>query len=88
MYYVYVIRSLSASEQIYTGATDDLKQRISDHNTGKSRHTSKHIPWELEFYVGFPEKLRAYEFEKYLKSHSGRGFAKKRLMRAPKIIMP
>jgi putative endonuclease len=85
MYYVYVIRSLSVSKQTYIGVTADLKQRIADHNVGKSVHTSKFVPWELEFYVAFPEKLRALEFEKYLKSHSGRAFANKRLMRFSKM---
>jgi len=36
-------------------------------------------PWELVWYCAFPDKYRALEFEKYLKSHSGRAFAKKRL---------
>jgi len=81
MYYVYFIRSHSDPKQIYVGATADLKLRIADHNAGKSPHTSKFVPWELEFYVAFPEKHTAYEFEKYLKSHSGRAFAKKRLMK-------
>jgi predicted GIY-YIG superfamily endonuclease len=66
--------------QNYIGATADLKQRVADHNAGKSVHTSKFVPWELVWYAAFPEKLRALEFEKYLKSHSGRAFAKKRLM--------
>ena len=81
MYYVYFIRSVSEPTQTYCGATEDLKQRISDHNAGKSKHTSKFTPWELEFYAAFPEKQKAFDFEKYLKSHSGRAFAKKRLMR-------
>jgi predicted GIY-YIG superfamily endonuclease len=85
MYYVYVIRSLSDSEQTYIGAAADLNQRIADHNAGKSAHTSKFVPWELEFYVAFPEKQTAYEFEKYLKFHSGRAFAQKRLMRLSKM---
>lgn len=81
MYYVYLIRSISEPNQIYIGATSDLKQRLADHNAGKSTHTSKYVPWELEFYAAFPEKDTAYEFEKYLKSHSGRAFANKRLVR-------
>jgi putative endonuclease len=84
MNYVYLIRSISDPSQIYIGATADLKQRIADHNAGKSAHTSKFAPWELEFYVAFPEKQTAFEFEKYLKSHSGRSFAQKRLMRLSK----
>jgi putative endonuclease len=55
-------------DQEYTGATEDLKIRLS-----------KYRPWTLIWYSAFPDKLRALEFEKYLKSHSGRAFAKKRL---------
>ena len=83
MNYVYLIQSIADPSQIYIGATSDLKQRIADHNSGKSTHTSKFAPWELEFYSAFPEKITAYEFEKYLKTHSGRAFAIKRLMKQP-----
>ena len=83
MNYVYLIRSIADPSQIYIGATSDLKQRLADHNSGKSTHTSKFTPWELEFYLAFSEKITAYEFEKYLKTHSGRAFANKRLMRQP-----
>ena len=80
MWYVYIIRSLATPVQEYTGATADLKQRIADHNAGRSAHTSKYVPWELLWYGAFPEKLAALEFERYLKSHSGRAFARKRLV--------
>jgi putative endonuclease len=62
----------------YTGATANLKQRLLDHNTGKSTHTAKYRPWEVIWYSAFQDKYKALEFEKYLKSHSGRAFAKKR----------
>ena len=61
------------------GATADLKRRIPEHNAGKSTHTAKFKPWKLVWYCAFPDKYKALEFEKYLKSHSGRAFAKKRL---------
>jgi putative endonuclease len=79
MWYVYIIRSINFPEQEYVGATADLKRRISDHNSGKSTHTEKFKPWELVWYCAFPDKYKALAFEKYLKSHSGRAFAKKRL---------
>jgi predicted GIY-YIG superfamily endonuclease len=85
MYYVYIIRSMANSRRIYIGATEDLKQRLADNNAGKSPHTAKFMPWELECYVTFPEKQRAYDFEKYLKSHSGRAFASKRLYRKSRV---
>ena len=80
MWYVYIIRSTSSPEESYVGATADLKQRLADHNAGKSTHTAKFVPWELAWYCAFPDKFRALEFEKYLKSHSGRALANKRLI--------
>lgn len=79
MWYVYILRSLSHPDEVYIGATADLKTRIGDHNSGRSKHTSKFKPWTLCWYCAFPDKLRAFEFESYLKSHSGRAFANKRL---------
>lgn len=81
MWYVYILRSIAAPEQEYTGATSNLKQRLSDHDAGKSPHTAKYAPWKLLWYCAFPDKMTALEFEKYLKSHSGRAFAKKRLIK-------
>jgi putative endonuclease len=78
VWYVYIIRSVSSPNQEYTGATANLKQRLLDHNTGKSTHTAKYRPWEVIWYSAFQDKYKALEFEKYLKSHSGRAFAKKR----------
>jgi predicted GIY-YIG superfamily endonuclease len=80
MWYVYIIRSVAFPEQEYTGATLDLRRRISDHNAGKSSHTTKFKPWTLIWYCAFRDKYKALEFERYLKSHSGRAFAKKRLL--------
>ncbi len=80
MHYVYILRSLSHPEQIYIGATADLRTRLTDHNAGKSPHTAKYRPWEVACYFAFPLKDTALEFEAYLKSHSGRAFARKRLL--------
>ena len=79
MWYVYILRSDNFPDQEYTGATEDLKVRLAYHNAGKSAHTAKYRPWTLLWYSAFPDKFRALEFERYLKSNSGRAFAKKRL---------
>jgi putative endonuclease len=71
-------RSINFPEQEYVGATEDLKRRLPEHNAGKSAHTAKFKPWELIWYCAFRDKHKALAFEKYLKSHSGRAFAKKR----------
>ena len=80
MWYVYILNSLSQADQYYTGATADLKQRLSDHNSGKSTHTAKFTPWKLVWFCAFSDKQKALDFETYLKSHSGRAFANKRLI--------
>ena len=79
MHYVYVLRSERESDRFYVGLTADLRKRLRDHNAGHSIHTAKYIPWNLETYVAFSNKDKAVQFEAYLKSGSGRAFAKKRL---------
>jgi predicted GIY-YIG superfamily endonuclease len=78
MFYVYILRSESSPEQTYVGFTEDLKQRLLTHNQGGSPHTAKFTPWQIEFYCAFKHESRALEFERYLKSHSGKAFANKR----------
>lgn len=78
MFYVYLLQSESNLNKRYIGYTTDLKQRVSDHNSGKSKHTSKYTPWKLISYHAFAEKKTAQEFEYYLKTGSGIAFAKRR----------
>jgi predicted GIY-YIG superfamily endonuclease len=79
MYYVYLIRSISFTEKVYIGYTQDLEQRLRTHNSGESVHTSSFMPWKLHAFLAFSSKKKALDFEKYLKSHAGRIFADKRL---------
>jgi putative endonuclease len=79
MYYVYLLQSEAFAGQRYVGVTSDLKQRLADHNAGKSAHTSKYAPWKLVTYVAFSDEQKARAFELYLKSGSGHAFARKRL---------
>ncbi|MDE6250321.1 MAG: GIY-YIG nuclease family protein [Alphaproteobacteria bacterium] len=77
MFYVYILESQSVPNTFYTGYTTDLKQRLSQHNSGQSLHTRKFIPWKLKNYVAFTDEHKARAFEEYLKTHSGRIFCKK-----------
>ncbi len=79
MKYVYILQSESDTERFYTGITNDLKARLAAHNGGHVPHTSKYQPWKIKTYIAFADTDQAVEFEKYLKSGSGRAFAKKRL---------
>ena len=78
-YYVYIIQSLSDPDSFYTGFTENLDQRLQDHNSGKNVHTSQNRPWRVKTTLAFTERQKALDFERYLKTASGRAFAKKRL---------
>jgi putative endonuclease len=78
-FYIYILQSKLHAVRFYTGLTDDLRKRIRNHNAGRVHHTAKGRPWRLKAYVAISERVRAAEFEHYLKSASGRAFARKRL---------
>lgn len=75
--YVYILVSESDPERHYVGSTANLNARLAAHNTGKVSHTSKHKPWRIEAAVAFSNKRKATAFERYLKSGSGREFARR-----------
>jgi predicted GIY-YIG superfamily endonuclease len=79
MHYVYLLESESEPDRRYVGLTIDLRQRLQDHNAGKSSHTAKYRPWRIVTYVAFSNRSKAEAFERYLKSGSGHAFARKRL---------
>lgn len=78
-HYVYILASETDETRHYTGITDDLDSRLKAHNNGQVPHTAKYRSWRVETAIAFSCRKKAADFEKYLKSHSGRAFAKKRL---------
>ena len=79
MYYVYLLESYSPPHRRYVGFTENLRQRLAEHNAGKNISTATGLPWKLQTYLAFSNKKQALAFEAYLKSGSGHAFAKKRL---------
>ena len=78
-FYVYILQSERSPEHFYIGFTEDLSERLKAHNGGHVAHTVKFRPWRIKTATAFTDRQRAIEFERYLKSASGRAFAKKRL---------
>ena len=78
-FYVYILQSTNNPDKFYTGFTEKLDHRLKDHNSGKNPHTVKYKPWRIKTAVAFTDRQKAIEFERYLKTSSGRAFAKKRL---------
>lgn len=75
--YIYFILSNS---DFYVGTSDNLRLRINDHLTGNVEATKKYLPCKLICYIAFQSKLKAKQFEKYLKTGSGFAFRNRHLL--------
>lgn len=77
MIFVYIIETTEEPKRFYVGVTENIELRLEKHNSGQVPHTAKFKPWFLKNYFAFKDQKKAFAFEKYLKSGSGRSFAKK-----------
>jgi len=75
MWYVYIL--FCSDGRTYIGCTDNLDERVIKHSKGYVPATKNRLPIKLVSYFAFPNKYTAYNFERYLKSGSGRAFIKK-----------
>lgn len=67
MYYTHILRSCKNGD-IYIGSTNNLKNRIKQHNSGKVRSTKGYTPWELLEYKEFEFRSDAMKNKYFLKS--------------------
>jgi len=88
MFYVYILVSKSAKPFCYVGLTDNVKERLLEHNQGLSIATKGYRPLEMKWYCAFPTREQAAQFEKYLKSGSGRAFTQRHLLAGSSAIAP
>jgi len=79
MHYVYILKSQKDSS-LYVGSTENVRNRLKEHNNGESIYSKTKRPYSLVWFCSFPNKTRALEFEKYLKHGSGHAFARKHLV--------
>jgi putative endonuclease len=77
-WHVYILRL--SNNMLYTGCTSDMNDRLIRHQNGYVPATKCHRPVELLFYATFNDKYKAFAFEKYLKSGSGRAFINRHLI--------
>ena len=75
--FVYVLRSTARIPVFYVGLSSDVKARLTDHNAGHCPHTAPRRPWQLHVVIAVSDEQKAVRFERYLKSGSGRAFAKR-----------
>ncbi len=74
---VYLLQSTPHPSQYYVGLAGNVDDRLQQHNRGESLHTAKYRPWKLIVTVQFADDHKAHAFERYLKTGSGRAFAKR-----------
>ncbi len=73
MFYFYVLENEVG--ELYFGATNDLRRRFSEHQSGKSKATRSH-DWELIYYEAYKSEFDARQRESRIKLH---GHAKRQL---------
>ena len=74
--YVYV---LQGPKQFYTGSTNDLRRRLSEHQNDKVFSTKGRGPWRLVYYEACEAEKDARIRERYLKTAWGKRYLKNRL---------
>lgn len=86
--FVYILRSDVSPDRHYVGLTTDVERRLHWHNHGPSGVTTANRPWSLVAAIEFTDAGLAGRFERYLKSGSGRAFAKRHFGRLPESVPP
>jgi len=77
MYYVYILRSRK-DNKLYTGFTDNLRRRLTEHTDGKNVSTRSRLPLDLIYYEAYVSQADAKARESRLKSSAGARTALKR----------
>ena len=78
MYYTYILQS-KKDKKFYTGYTNDLRDRMKLHNSGKVVSTKNRLPVDLVYYEACLSQQDATHREKYLKTAWGKRYIKQRI---------
>ncbi len=73
MYYVYIIYSTRLN-RYYVGHSINLEDRLSQHNTGMSKFTSKASDWQLKYFESFATRDEAFTREREIKGKKSRKY--------------
>ena len=67
LYYVYMLKSKSKKPITYVGYTNNLKERVKRHNSGKGAKFTRGRKWTLIYKEKFISKKEAISREYYIK---------------------
>lgn len=73
---VYVLQSLK-DNATYVGMSQNVLNRLKEHNSGKNRYTKAHITWKIIYEEEAIDWATARKREKYLKTTAGKKWLKK-----------
>jgi len=66
MYFVYILKS-KKNKQLYVGCTNNLRERLREHNNGLVKSTRPYVPWRLVYYEAYLSEEEAFHREHNLK---------------------
>ena len=69
LFYVYMLKSKSIKPITYVGYTNNLKKRVSLHNSGKGAKFTRGRQWVLIYKEKFKSKKEAISREYYIKNN-------------------
>ena len=84
--FVYILKSIAHPTEYYLGVTANMPARLAAHNDGLSTHTAGMRPWRTLVVIEFDDEEPALEFERYLKTGSGREFARRHFRQTVSLL--
>jgi putative endonuclease len=75
-YYGYILQS-EKTGRYYTGQTNNLEERLKQHNGGEERSTKSDGPWKLVYQKEFTMRSEAVLWERSVKARKKRRFLEK-----------
>ena len=73
MFVCYILRSRS-SGKYYTGSTQNLENRLREHNRGECQSTRAGVPWDVVWAEQFEDRSSAVAKERQVKVRGARRF--------------
>ena len=73
LFTVYILFSKSI-QKYYTGSTQDLQNRLLEHNSGETKSITNGIPWEVVWQTQLPSRAEAMQLESKIKKRGAKRF--------------
>ena len=73
MFYVYILYS-SSLEKYYVGSTENVENRLQEHNLGKGSFTKKGVPWLLIVSIECVSRTEAVQLELKIKKRGAKRY--------------